>query len=85
MKPSSSEEEYFLKHEAELAKGRHEELLQEERVKMKAQYFMKWPKDGSPLETVRVGCTGIWLDASELEAIDAQDSGFPGRLFKSHR
>jgi len=94
MKPSSNEEEYFLKHEAELAKKRQAELLENESAKLKSQYYMKCPKDGAPLETIKVGevsvdrctsCAGLWLDAGELEAIEAQDGGFLRRLFKPHR
>ena len=94
MKPSSNEEEYFLKREAELAKEHQAKLLEQEKARQQAQYFMKCPKDGSPLETVQVGnvsvdkctgCAGIWLDTGELEAIEAQDSGFLRRIFKSGR
>jgi uncharacterized protein len=94
MKPSSNEEEYFLKHEAQLAKERRAKLLEEEKAKERALHFMKCPKCGMDLETVAVGsvnvdkctgCAGIWLDAGELEAIEAQDAGFIRRLFKPLR
>ena len=94
MKPSSNEEEYFLKHEAQLTKEKQAKLLQEEQAKERALHFMKCPKCGMSLETVPVGnvnvdkctgCAGIWLDAGELEAIESQDAGFLRRIFKSHR
>jgi hypothetical protein len=94
MKPSSNEEEYFLKQEAELAKERQAKLQEEETAKERALHFMKCPKCGRDLETVPVGdvsvdkcpgCGGIWLDAGELEAIEAQDAGFVRRLFKPFR
>jgi len=91
MKPSSQEEEYFLKREAELAKERQAKLLEEEQAKQKAQWSMKCPKCGMPLQPVQVttvtvdrctGCLGVWLDAGEFEAVAKQDEGFLRRLFK---
>jgi hypothetical protein len=94
MKPSSNEDEYFLKQEAELLKERQAKLLDEERAKQKAQWFMKCPKCGMPLETIVIshvsvdkctGCAGIFLDAGELESIQSQGSDFLGRLLNPFR
>jgi hypothetical protein len=92
-KPSASEEEYFLRQEAErrrkVAEERQAKLLTEERERERALHFMKCPKCGMQLEEIAFGgvrvdkcssCEGIWLDKGELEVVRQKESGFMGRM-----
>jgi uncharacterized protein with PIN domain len=81
-KPSSTEEEYFAREEIEkkrnLALRQTEEMAEAEKKRLKELHFMRCPKCGMKLQTVRHGpvevescfnCHGIWLDAGELEQV----------------
>ena len=81
-KPSSSEEEFIAKQEAELkhkaAVEKSRALAAEDREKARLLHHMKCPKCGMDLEaTVFRGvtidkcyhCNGTWLDAGELETL----------------
>jgi hypothetical protein len=98
IKPSESEDEYFVRQEAErlrkLAAERHAKLQQEERESQRALHFMKCPKCGMQLEEISFGdvrvdkcfhCEGLWLDNGELERIQAKEAGFMGKLFGAFR
>ena len=98
VKPSESEDEYFVRREAErlrkLAAERHAKLQQEERESQRALHFMKCPKCGSQLEEIAFGdvrvdkcfhCEGLWLDNGELERIQTKEAGFMGKLFGAFR
>lgn len=93
VKPSGAEEEYFVRQEAErmrrLVEERRASMQAEEREQQKALHFMKCPKCGTDLEEITFGgvhvdkcfnCEGMWLDKGELEAIQAKDAGFFGKL-----
>jgi hypothetical protein len=79
VKPSDSEQEYFLKQEIEkLRKAQHEraaKMKEAEATKLKELHWMKCPKCGSDLaeveyRTIKVdfcgGCGGSWLDKGEI-------------------
>jgi hypothetical protein len=98
VKPSESEDEYFVRREAErlrkLVAERHAKLQQEERESQRALHFMKCPKCGSQLEEIAFGdvrvdkcfqCEGLWLDNGELERIQTKEAGFMGKLFGAFR
>jgi hypothetical protein len=93
VKPTSDENEYFARQEAERkrqwAKEREAKIAQEERERRKALHFMKCPKCGADLEEIGLGdvkvdkcfqCEGIWLDSGELDRITQKDAGFLKRL-----
>jgi hypothetical protein len=81
-KPSESEEEYFARREMEKRKEMAARLATEtaagEREALKQQHWMRCPKDGQELATVRLQgvavdtcatCGGMWLDAGELDQV----------------
>jgi len=88
-KPSESEEEHFARLEMErrkeLAKRHAAESAAGEREALKQQHWMRCPKDGQELATVRLQgvsvdscatCGGMWLDAGELdEVVGNSDTG----------
>jgi uncharacterized protein len=78
-KPSSTEEEYFAREEIEkkrkLALDQSKSLAAQQREDLKKLHWMKCPKCGLDLQTVKHGsvdietcfnCHGIFLDAGEL-------------------
>jgi uncharacterized protein len=82
VKPSEHEEKYFLeqelKRELERARQRQKAIAAAEKKRLKEAHWMHCPKCGQKLlaenyGAVEVdvcgGCRGVWLDASELEAI----------------
>jgi ribosomal protein L37AE/L43A len=92
----SQEEEYFLREEIEkkrkLALKQSEELVQKQRAELKKLHYMKCPKCGLDLHTLKRGsveidtcfnCQGIWLDGGELEQIMAQGSEKSGGVMKA--
>ena len=81
-KPSSTEEEYFAREDIEkkrkLALEQAEQMAVKQREDLKALHFMKCPKCGMDLQTLKRGqvdidtcfnCHGIFLDAGELERL----------------
>lgn len=81
-KPSSAEEEYFAREEAEkkrkLALDVKRQTAAAELERLKAQHWMRCPKCGLELHTIRLGkveadacmnCGGVWLDKGELETL----------------
>ena len=84
-KPSSTEEEYFVREDAEkkrrLALQVKKETDAAELKRLKALHFMRCPKCGLPLQEVQVmgtdadvcfACHGVFLDQGELQAIVKQ-------------
>lgn len=98
IKPTSSEEEYFAREEAEkkrkLQADQAKEMSAAEREEIKKAHYMKCPKCGMDLMTIEhrgveidkcTACSGVWLDDGELEKL-AGDEGFLGGVlgfFKS--
>lgn len=89
----AKEEEYFMKKEKELLKKREEEKRIREEQRKKELTHMKCPKCGESLKEVAfqnilidqcTGCSGVWLDPGELEALARQEEGsWVSRFFKN--
>lgn len=86
-KPSSEEEEYFAKEEAnrlhQLAVEKRRQTERAEQEKQKALHFMHCPKCGFQLDTISFKgvaidrcfhCGGTWLDRGELEQLAGRES-----------
>ncbi len=86
-KPSTEEDEYFAKEEAErlhaLAAQHAHKTEAAERERLKQLHYMKCPKCGFDLHTVAFKgvqidrcfhCHGTWLDAGELETLAGKES-----------
>ena len=93
-KPSEKEDEYFARLEFERRKKEEEdrqgEMAEEEKSRLKELHYMHCPKCCMNLieidyRGIKVdkcsSCSGIWLDAGELELIDEREKGFIGKLF----
>jgi ribosomal protein L37AE/L43A len=91
-KPSRSESEFFAREEAEkihrLAEQQKREQLESQKEQSKNIHFMKCPKCGSDLKTVRMGlvdveecseCEVLVLDKDALKKIEVADKS----IFKS--
>lgn len=91
-KPSSAEEEYFAREEAEkkkkLAEAMQTKISQAERERLKKEHWMHCPKCGLELQSIGFkgvtidkcfSCGGIYLDDGELEKI----AGTKSNLFQS--
>lgn len=89
VKPSHTEEEYFVRVEAEKKKKLAEEyarkLSHEQQKKLKELHFMHCPKCGMELHALPFkgvvidkcfSCHGIFLDNGELEKIVGEERGF---------
>jgi uncharacterized protein len=85
-KPSSTEEEYFVREDAEkkrkLALAAKKEKEAAELKKLKELHFMKCPKCGLDLHEVKYAgldvdvcfaCHGVFLDQGELESISRHE------------
>jgi uncharacterized protein len=77
-KPSSNEDEYFAKRDAEWIRERRAELDRQEKAAATAATAIKCPRCGTPLaerqfQTVKLDacpkCKGVWFDAGELEMV----------------
>jgi uncharacterized protein len=77
-KPSSNEDEYFAKRDAEWIRERRAELDRQEKAVATAATAIKCPRCGTPLaerqfQTVKLDacpkCKGVWFDAGELEMV----------------
>ncbi len=86
VKPSSTEEEYFAREEAEkkrkLALEQKRALATKEREDLKKQHWMRCPKCGMELNTIQFrgididrcfSCNGTWLDEGELEKLAGKE------------
>lgn len=80
------EDDYFAREDIEkkrkLALKQAEELAEKERAALRTAHFMKCPKCGMDLQTLKRGdveidtcfnCHGVWLDAGELEQLQQTD------------
>ena len=92
-KPSSTEEEYFAREEIEkkrkLALQQSQSMAAQQREDLKKLHYMKCPKCGMDLQTLKHGdveidtcfnCHGVWLDAGELEHIQSHGSEQSGKV-----
>jgi hypothetical protein len=98
VKPSSPEEEYFARQEAELRRKAAEQqrasMQEAERNRARELHYMKCPKCGMQLEEIGFGgvkvdkcfnCEGMWLDKGELETLQTKEPGFVGRLLNTFK
>jgi Zn-finger nucleic acid-binding protein len=82
-KPSSAEEEYFAREEAEklrkLALDVKRQTAADELERLKKQHWMRCPKCGLELHTIHMrnvdvdacmSCGGLWLDRGEIEKME---------------
>lgn len=76
--PSSNEEEYFARREAELLRQQRAALQKTAAEAERKSHYLKCPKCGFGLVTTTMhgveidqcpSCLGVWLDASETEAM----------------
>lgn len=94
-KPSSNEDEYFLKLDAERIKAMRAKLDAERAQAERKSHYMRCPKCGGTLnETtfqhikvdICADCSGMWFDAGEMEMlgfVKAHNTGsFLSGLFK---
>lgn len=94
VKPTESEDEYFLRIEQEMKnqieERKKEQASKEERGKLKELHFMKCPKCGMDLieidfKGVKIdecsACRGMWLDAGEFDALAKIEKRVLERLF----
>ncbi len=85
-KPSSAEEEYIAREEAEkkrrLALEQAKAMAKAERQKLKDLHHMHCPKCGMQLQEIAFhgvsvdkcfSCNGVWLDDGELEKLGGKD------------
>ena len=92
-KPSSTEEEYFAREDIEkkrkLALQQAEAMAAKQREELKQLHYMKCPKCGMDLQTLKRGdveidscfnCHGVWLDSGELERVMAQGNEQSGKV-----
>jgi ssDNA-binding Zn-finger/Zn-ribbon topoisomerase 1 len=93
-KPSRSEDEYFVKQDAELIKEQRARLDAERARAERRSHYMKCPKCGADLVEVEfqhikldrcTECHGIWLDKGEMEMLEHVDQsnirGFVRSMF----
>jgi hypothetical protein len=86
-KPSTSEDEYFVREDAEKKRRIALELKKQtekaEQDRLKQLHFMHCPKCGMKMQEVRLrgvdvdvcfSCNGIFLDHGELEKIEQPES-----------
>ena len=86
-KPSTTEDEYFVREDAEkkrkLALQAKREKQAEELKRLKDLHFMHCPKCGLQMQEVKLrgvdvdvcfACNGVFLDAGELEKLEAPES-----------
>jgi len=94
VKPSDKEDEYFAKLEFEQKKKiedeKHKKMATAEKDKLKELHFMRCPKCGMELieidyKNIKIDkcsqCSGIWLDAGELETVSKIEKSGLDKLF----
>jgi len=93
-KPSSSEDEFFAKEDAEkkrrLSQQVSKQLAADERKRLRDLHYMHCPKCGLKMQEVRLrgmdvevcfACGGIFLDKGEIDVIAApQQKGIMGAI-----
>ena len=81
-KPSKTEDEYFVKLDAELIKAQRAKLDAERARAERDSHYMRCPKCGGQLKEVEFhhmkidrcqDCGGIWLDKGEMEMLEHID------------
>lgn len=91
-KPSRNEDEYFVKHDAELIKAMRARLDEQRVARERAAHRMKCPKCGSDLVEREYGdikldrcpdCAGAWFDAGELDILEHRSPAAIHDFFRS--
>jgi hypothetical protein len=91
-KPSSNEDEYFVRKDAELLRAKRAELDAQRLAAERHSHFMKCPKCGAALAEhlfhhMKIDrcteCQGVWLDAGELEQLAQVKDGTVERFVKT--
>lgn len=81
-KPSRTEDEYFVKQDAELIKEQRARLDAERAKAERKSHYMKCPKCGADLQETEFhqikidrcpDCHGVWFDAGEVEMMEHVD------------
>lgn len=81
-KPSRTEDEYFVKQDAELIKEQRARLDAERAKTERKSHYMKCPKCGADLQETEFhqikidrcpDCHGVWFDAGEVEMMEHVD------------
>jgi uncharacterized protein with PIN domain len=81
-KPTRSEDEYFIKQDAELIKEQRAKLDSERARAERRTHYMKCPKCGADLVETEFAhikidrcneCGGVWLDKGEMEMVEHVD------------
>lgn len=93
-KPSKAEDEYFAKQELERRKKWAQEqaskMASTEKERLKELHWMKCPKCGMDLQTMKfqgvevdqcASCGGVFFDAGEIEQAMKQGPGVIDRVF----
>lgn len=82
IKPSKSEDEYFVKLDAELIKAQRAKLDADRAKAERESHFMRCPKCGGHLSEIEFhhikldrcdDCGGIWFDKGEMEMLEHVD------------
>ena len=93
-KPSTTEDEYFVREDAEkkrrIALEMKKQLASDQRAALKELHFMHCPKCGMKMQEVRYGkldvdacfsCGGVFLDKGEMDVIaQPQQKGIMGAI-----
>ena len=93
-KPSTIEDEYFVREDAEkkrrIALEMKKQLASDQRAALKELHFMHCPKCGMKMQEVRYGkidvdacfsCGGVFLDKGEMDVIaQPQQKGIMGAI-----
>ncbi|RPI04842.1 MAG: hypothetical protein EHM64_08615 [Ignavibacteriae bacterium] len=93
-KPSTKEEEYFMRIELERRKRieeeNHRRMAEEEKRKQKELHYMHCPKCGMELREIDYkginvdkcfSCDGVWLDAGEIDLLAKLEKPALDKLF----
>lgn len=94
MSKLAKEEEFFARENYEKKKlfyaEKHKELAEAEKKHQKDLHYMRCPKCGMELveidyKTIKIDkcteCTGVWLDAGELEAVSKLEKSALDKVF----
>jgi hypothetical protein len=95
-KPSNQEDEYFALEDIEklhrLAMRQAEALAEKTKQELKQLHYMKCPKCGMDLHTLKKGpveidtcfhCRGVWLDEGELQHLQGHGLHETGAVMKA--
>ena len=89
--PTRTEDEYFVKQDAELIKAQRAKLDAERAAAERQSHYMKCPKCGADLKEVEFShvkvdvcpdCKGMWLDAGEIDLIGRTSESATGTFIR---